>query len=142
MKIISPRRARPPNRTSSPPYEQPLKKIWHRYFPVNFSKSLRTPFLTDTTGGCSNYLCNYQPVKLFPAKCFGLTVASQVKWKTFFFEIFEEFEKKFELLTIIFTKNSIVDIRLCSEYVSEHTHQVWTIKVWNHYLSVYLFTIE
>ena len=26
------------------------KRLWHRYFPVNFAKFLRTPFLQDTSG--------------------------------------------------------------------------------------------
>ena len=28
------------------------KKLWHRCFPVNFAKFLRTPFLLNTSGGC------------------------------------------------------------------------------------------
>ena len=28
------------------------KKLWHRCFPVNFRKFLRTPFLQSTSGGC------------------------------------------------------------------------------------------
>ena len=28
------------------------KRIWHRCFPVNFAKFLRTPFLQNTSGGC------------------------------------------------------------------------------------------
>ena len=28
------------------------KRLWHRCFPVNFVKFLRTLFLTDTSGGC------------------------------------------------------------------------------------------
>ena len=28
------------------------KSLWHRYFPVNFAKFLRTPFLTNTSDGC------------------------------------------------------------------------------------------
>ena len=28
------------------------KRLWHRCFPVNFAKFLRTPFLQNTSGGC------------------------------------------------------------------------------------------
>ena len=28
------------------------KSLWHRFFPVNFVKFLRTPFFTDTSGCC------------------------------------------------------------------------------------------
>ena len=28
------------------------KRLWHRYFPVNFPKFLRTPFLQNTSDGC------------------------------------------------------------------------------------------
>ena len=28
------------------------KRLWHRCFPVNFAKFLRTPFLKNTSGGC------------------------------------------------------------------------------------------
>ena len=28
------------------------KRLWHRCFPVNFAKFLRTPFLQSTSGGC------------------------------------------------------------------------------------------
>ena len=28
------------------------KSFWHRCFPVNFAKFLRTPFLQNTSGGC------------------------------------------------------------------------------------------
>ena len=28
------------------------KSLWHRCFPVNFAKFLRTPFLQNTSGGC------------------------------------------------------------------------------------------
>ena len=28
------------------------KRLWHRCFPVNFAKFLRTPFLQNTYGGC------------------------------------------------------------------------------------------
>ena len=28
------------------------KRLWHRRFPVNFAKFLRTPFLQNTSGGC------------------------------------------------------------------------------------------
>ena len=28
------------------------KRFWHRRFPVNFAKFLRTPFLQNTSGGC------------------------------------------------------------------------------------------
>ena len=28
------------------------KRLWHRYFSVNFTKYLRTPFLQNTSGGC------------------------------------------------------------------------------------------
>ena len=31
------------------------KKLWHRCFPVNFAKFLRTPFLQNTSGGCFWY---------------------------------------------------------------------------------------
>ena len=34
------------------------KKLWHRFFPMNFAKFLRTPFLQNTSGGCfCNNLC-------------------------------------------------------------------------------------
>ena len=28
------------------------KRLWHKCFPVNFAKFLRTPFLQNTSGGC------------------------------------------------------------------------------------------
>ena len=28
------------------------KRLWHRFFLVNFAKFLRTPFLQKTSGGC------------------------------------------------------------------------------------------
>ena len=28
------------------------KRLWHKCFPVNFTKFLRTPFLQNTSGGC------------------------------------------------------------------------------------------
>ena len=28
------------------------KRLWHRFFPVNFEKFLKTPFLQKTSGGC------------------------------------------------------------------------------------------
>ena len=28
------------------------KRLWHRFFPVNFAKFIRTPFLQNTSGGC------------------------------------------------------------------------------------------
>ena len=28
------------------------KRFWHRFFPVNFVKFLRTPFFQNTSGGC------------------------------------------------------------------------------------------
>ena len=28
------------------------KRLWHKCFPVNFVKFLRTPFLQNTSGGC------------------------------------------------------------------------------------------
>ena len=31
------------------------KSLWHRFFPVNFAKFLRTPFLQNTSGGCFWY---------------------------------------------------------------------------------------
>ena len=31
------------------------KRLWHRCFPVNFSKFLRTLFLQNTSGGCFYY---------------------------------------------------------------------------------------
>ena len=31
-------------------------KLWHRYFPVNFAKFLRTLFLQNTSGGCFCWL--------------------------------------------------------------------------------------
>ena len=31
------------------------KRLWHRCFPVNFAKFLRTPFFQNTSGGC---FCN------------------------------------------------------------------------------------
>ena len=35
------------------------KRLWHRYFPENLAKFLRTPFLQNTSGGC------FCPFKLF-----------------------------------------------------------------------------
>ena len=32
------------------------KRLWHRCFPENFSKFLRTPFLQNTSGGCFCYV--------------------------------------------------------------------------------------
>ena len=32
------------------------KRLWHRCFPVNFVKFLRTPFLQNTSGGCFSTL--------------------------------------------------------------------------------------
>ena len=31
---------------------RPKKTLWHRYFPVNFAKFLRTYFLQNTSGDC------------------------------------------------------------------------------------------
>ena len=33
------------------------KRLWHRCFPVNVAKFLRTPFLQNTSGDCFWYLC-------------------------------------------------------------------------------------
>ena len=35
------------------------RRLWHRFFPVNFAKSLRIPFLQNTSGGCfcNNFYC-------------------------------------------------------------------------------------
>ena len=38
------------------------KRLWHRYFPVNFVKFLRTPFLQNTSG---RLLLNLQPIARF-----------------------------------------------------------------------------
>ena len=32
------------------------KRLWHRCFPVNFAKFLRTPFSQNTSGGCFYHL--------------------------------------------------------------------------------------
>ena len=34
------------------------KRLWHRHFPTNFAKFLRTPFLQNTPGGCFYRLVN------------------------------------------------------------------------------------
>ena len=33
------------------------ERLWHRYFPVNFAKFLRTPFLQNTSGDCFCIYC-------------------------------------------------------------------------------------
>ena len=38
------------------------KSLWHRCFPVNFAKFLRTPFLQKSSSGC---FCKLQVKKLF-----------------------------------------------------------------------------
>ena len=35
------------------------KRLWHKCFPVNFTKFLRTPFLQNTSGGCFYFLDIY-----------------------------------------------------------------------------------
>ena len=45
------------------------KRLWHRCFPVNFAKILRTPFLQNTSGrlllaNCLNF-ARFQPPCLF-----------------------------------------------------------------------------
>ena len=35
------------------------KRLWHRYFPVNFAKFLRTPFLQNTSGRLLLYCAVY-----------------------------------------------------------------------------------
>ena len=35
------------------------KRLWHRCFPMNFAKFLRTPFLQNTSGGCFCYVLNF-----------------------------------------------------------------------------------
>ena len=42
------------------------KRLWHRCFPMNFTKSLRTPFSKNTSGGC---FCEYT---------FGVSPVSQL----------------------------------------------------------------
>ena len=34
------------------------KRLWHKYFSVNFTKCLRTPFLQNTSGGCFWFSCS------------------------------------------------------------------------------------
>ena len=40
------------DRIEAPPATLLKKRLWHRCFLVNFAKSLRTPFLQNTSGGC------------------------------------------------------------------------------------------
>ena len=50
-----------------------LKKLWYKYFPVNFEKFLRAPILQDSSGGCvwkilrlrltDEQRCIYDPVR-------------------------------------------------------------------------------
>ena len=40
------------------------KRLWHRCFPVNFVKFLRTPFLQNTSSGCfSNFTLYFNVLK-------------------------------------------------------------------------------
>ena len=39
--------------------KQKVNMCWHRYFPVNFAKFLRTPFLQNTSGQLLLSLANY-----------------------------------------------------------------------------------
>ena len=41
------------------------KRLWHRCFPVNFEKFLRTPFVQNTSGGC------FWKKKDFKKECFN-----------------------------------------------------------------------
>ena len=46
-----------------------LKKgLWHRCFPVNFVKFLRTPFLQNTTGGCFWIFWIFNPLSYIPGR--------------------------------------------------------------------------
>ena len=38
------------------------KRLWHRCFPVNFEKFIRTPFLQNTSGGCFWTWANFKLV--------------------------------------------------------------------------------
>ena len=65
------------------------KRLWHRCFPVNFMKFLRTPFLQNTSGGCSltqfshteifevyHALCNKQILKVHQCRYENLPISS------------------------------------------------------------------
>ena len=45
------------------------KRIWHRYFPVNYTKFLRTNFLKNTSGRLFLFLNNHRALRL--AECFN-----------------------------------------------------------------------
>ena len=44
------------------------KRLWHRCFPVNFAKFLRTTFLKNISGGCYEFLKNELSSKIYVAK--------------------------------------------------------------------------
>ena len=69
------------------------KRLWHRFFPVNFAKFLRTPFLQNTFGDCFcqchemswfTFFCTleYQIVVLPPSTVF-LFFESYTKYQLF-----------------------------------------------------------
>ena len=73
------------------------KRLWHRCFPVNFAKFLRTPFLQNTSGRLrlieSNFLSLYSLTKQFSIFLCSLFY---FLLKTFSFIIDDVFEKSKE----------------------------------------------
>ena len=60
------------------------KRLWHRCFPVNFAKFLRTPFFTEHL--------RWLPLKLFASSLYIFRIF--IWRKTFSWELWEIFRKK------------------------------------------------
>ena len=58
------------------------KRPWHRYFPVNFSKFPRTPFLQNTSGGCFCSLVG-QDLSLVSLRINILKICLSIVWQIF-----------------------------------------------------------
>ena len=69
------------------------KRLWHRCFPVNFTKSIRTPFLRNISGSCflsipqatPKLSCGeYEYIYLEPKNCFAhenCVINSVLSWR-------------------------------------------------------------
>ena len=69
------------------------KRLWHRCFPVNFTKSIRTPFLRNISGSCflsipqatPKLSCGeYEYIYLEPKNCFAhenCVINSGLSWR-------------------------------------------------------------
>ena len=60
------------------------KRLWHSYFPVNFVKFLRTPFLQNTSG---RLLLNFIP-NLISKYCFRKHCVKSVQIRSFLWSVF------------------------------------------------------